>query len=297
MLQVMSANISLYRMVCLAAEFWLLSGMGTAAAAAGQQPDAAMQAPAGTSAAPTFSLERTEKQKKDSTVAVEVRWIMPKLSLTVNTGKVTPGARDTVNFRDTLGIKNSDVPEIKVTSGKFEFDYIRVRQSGHVHLADSFTYQGVTFTNVNVDSTLDLDYFALNWKQKLLEKNRLTLYGGTGLRIYHMYTSVEGTANPGVNRTASDELFRVAPTLNLGLQVYLDAAKKVDFFSDFAGMTMGKYGYLYDYEAGLRYKPQANFSISAGYRSIDMNADLSVDNDDRPMYRLRGPYFSLAYEF
>lgn len=287
---------SMYKALCLTGGFLLLPATGLAAEAAGP----ANLLPGATAAAsvqPALSLTKAEKQQKDPAVKVEVRWIMPKLSLTVNTGKVTPGTRDTVNFRDTLGIKNSDVPEVKITFGKFEFDYIRVRQSGHVHLADSFTYQGVTFTNVNVNSNLDLDYFALNWKQKLLEKDRLTLYGGTGLRIYHMYTSVQGTANPGVDRTGSDELFRVAPTLNLGLQVYLDTAKKVDFFSDFAGMTMGKYGYLYDYEAGVRYKPQDNVSISAGYRSIDMNADLSVDNDDRPMYRLRGPYFSFAYEF
>ncbi len=238
-----------------------------------------------------------EKKTKEEPITAEFRWIMPKLHLTVNTGKITPGERDTINFRDRLGIDNANAPEIKISSGKFDFDYIRVRQSGNVHVTDSLTYQGETFTNVNVHSKLELDYIAVNWKQKIMENERVELYGGTGIRIYHMYTSVTGTADPGVNRTGDNELFRVAPVLNISAKVHLDAQKKLDFFSDFSGLAMGCYGYLYDYEAGLRYKPQDQFSVSAGYRVISMNADLSIDNDDRPMYRLRGPYFSMLYQF
>lgn len=239
---------------------------------------------------------RGEKKNKDDIIC-EVRYVMPKLNLTVNTGKTTAGQRETINFRDKLGIENSNVPELKLTWGKFDFDYIHVRQTGDIHLADSFVYQGVEFTDANLHSVLELDYIAVNWKQKIWEKNRVELYGGAGLRMYYMYTSVAATANPGINIKSSDVLFRVAPTLNLSVHAYLDEQKRLMFFSDFAGMTMGHYGYLYDYEAGVSYTAYRNFSIAGGYRVINMNADLSVNDDDRPMYRLRGPYFSIVYHF
>ena len=115
---------------------------------------------------------RGEKKNKNEIIC-EARYVMPKLNLTVNTGKTTGGQRETINFRDTLGIENSNVPEFKLTWGKFDFDYIHVRQTGDTHLADSFVYQGVEFTDANLHSVLELDYIAVNWKQKIWEKNRV----------------------------------------------------------------------------------------------------------------------------
>ena len=246
-----------------------------------------------------FHICTKDAELKDNAkgIAVEARYFMPKLTYTMETTSSASGQKVTLNFRDSLDIRNVNAPELKATWGKFELDYIRVHQDGDRLLSEPINYHGYQFNNVALHTIQNVDYVSLDWKQKIYHKDWLNVYGGTGLKLYYTSTSLQGKAEGTDTHKITNTMFRAVPTVSLGVTAYLDKAKTLALSSNFSGMTMGCYGYVYDYEAGLRYQPNKKISVLAGYRAIDMNADMSVHDTDRPMYRLRGPYVGLAGHF
>ena len=54
-----------------------------------------------------------------------------------------------------------------------------------------------------------------------------------------------------------------------GINLYMRIRPRLDIYAQFSGLPLGNRGHFSDFESGLRYSPQKNLSISAGWRRID----------------------------
>ena len=50
---------------------------------------------------------------------------------------------------------------------------------------------------------------------------------------------------------------------------YMRIRPRLDLYAQFSGLPLGNRGHFSDFESGIKYSPQKNLSISAGWRRID----------------------------
>ena len=70
---------------------------------------------------------------------------------------------------------------------------------------------------------------------------------------------------------------------SVGLNFYMRIRPRLDIYAQFSGMTLGRHGHFKDFESGVKYFPQENFSISAGWRRIDLKTRRSSGTGDFSM--------------
>ena len=56
---------------------------------------------------------------------------------------------------------------------------------------------------------------------------------------------------------------------SVGINFYMRIRPRLDIYAQFSGMTLAGHGHFKDFESGIKYFPQKNFSLSAGWRRID----------------------------
>ncbi len=72
-----------------------------------------------------------------------------------------------------------------------------------------------------------------------------------------------------------------------GLALDFSVIKQVNLFAEISGLPGGDYGYFFDAEAGVEYRPFENFSVVGGYRIIDLKVE---DDPDFIEMQLAGPF-------
>ena len=91
-----------------------------------------------------------------------------------------------------------------------------------------------------------------------------------------------------VSLNAVDENFSVLPSV--GVNLYMRIRPRLDVYVQFSGLPLGSRGHVSDFESGLRYFPQKNFSISAGWRRVDFKLH-------RNDFDLSGLFAGVRYDF
>ena len=76
--------------------------------------------------------------------------------------------------------------------------------------------------------------------------------------------------NVALNAVDTRKSFYMLPSV--GINFYMRIRPRLDIYTQFSGLTLGGLGYVKDFESGLRYFPQKNLSISAGWRRIDFKS-------------------------
>ena len=89
-----------------------------------------------------------------------------------------------------------------------------------------------------------------------------------------------------------DKKFAVLPSV--GINFYMRIRPRLDIYFQFSGMTLGKRGHFCDFETGLKYFPQKNFSISAGWRRVDFKLRRGGEVSD---FDLNGMFAGVRYDF
>lgn len=85
-----------------------------------------------------------------------------------------------------------------------------------------------------------------------------------------------------------------APVPTVGLDFYMAIMSKMKIYWQFSGMELGGKGHVHDFEAGVRYSPSKNFTLTAGYRRVGVNVRYS---DNRGAFRLDGPFIGIRSDF
>lgn len=91
---------------------------------------------------------------------------------------------------------------------------------------------------------------------------------------------------------AVDKNFAVLPSV--GVNFYMRIRPRLDVYVQFSGMTIGNRGHFTDFESGLKYFPQKNFSISAGWRRVDFKLRRGGEVSD---FDLNGMFAGIRYDF
>lgn len=81
---------------------------------------------------------------------------------------------------------------------------------------------------------------------------------------------------------------------SIGINLHMRVRPRVDIYCQFSGLSFGERGYFKDFESGIKYSPQKNFSINAGWRRIDFKLRRGGEVGD---FALNGPFAGLHYDF
>ena len=76
---------------------------------------------------------------------------------------------------------------------------------------------------------------------------------------------------------------------SVGLNFYMRVRPRLDVYLQFSGLTLGRHGHFSDFESGIKYFPQKNFSISAGWREVNFKR--------HDKFNLRGLFAGVRYDF
>lgn len=86
--------------------------------------------------------------------------------------------------------------------------------------------------------------------------------------------------------------FAVLPSV--GIKVYARIRPRLDFYVQFSGFTFGRRAHVTDFESGIKYFPRKDFSISAGWRSVDFKLRRGGEVGD---FDLNGLFVGVRYDF
>ena len=168
----------------------------------------------------------------------------------------------------TLNTGGGNASEFIFTYKNFSADYV------HSHGKNSFAQTDIHYTKLSIKKSLiSLMGSEINFN-----------YGVTG-------TSWRGSKNISTHKKTQN-YFVVVPVAGIGLQIRV--LPKADIYSQISGLPLGGHGHIYDFEAGFRYSPQKDFSLTAGFRKIDANFNL---NDEEGNFKMNGPFFGMRLNF
>ena len=229
----------------------------------------------------------------DNRLQMEVRYFIPQVDATAKSDKIhiVNESGSEVNFKDTLGVDNKAVPEVRASWKDWTFDYVNLHQSGDRVLDNAIIYEGDIFPagGEPTHTKLNVDYFALNWKHNLHTASNYQAYWNAGLKVIRIDTSVSG-AGQSSGKTFTGGI----PTVGLGVSAYLDESKRLSLNGEVSGMTLGGRGHVLDLEMGLKYQPSRQFNLALGYRLLDAKLDR---DDERASYKAYGPFIGLGVNF
>lgn len=232
--------------------------------------------------------------KEDSHVTVEARYFNPSFNLKAKSNSIDYNG-GSVDFKNDLGIADKNAMEYRVQFGDgLRLSYSNFNYSGHSTLTQNLSYEGNTYTaSTPIDSNLGIKYARATWFKTLSKSDIANTKLLFDVKGFEFNTKVSGDISG--TTTSTEKTFRGAiPTIGFATNIKID--KNIDAFGEVTGLPLGKYGHIYDYEAGVRYNVDKNVVINAGYRSIDLKLKDS-GNGDNVQFKLSGPFFNAQYKF
>ena len=139
------------------------------------------------------------------------------------------------------------------------------------------------YKNISLDYIRSHD--ALHFVKLKANKEIFSLMG-TGLEWNVALNAMDWRGN------ATENFFGVLPSA--GINFYMRIRPRLDIYTQFSGITLGRHGYFKDFESGIKYFPQKNFSISAGWRRIDFKLRRG---DNSGNFSLSGLFTGIRYDF
>lgn len=233
-----------------------------------------------------------EDRFKDGRFSFEGRFFAPHLDAKIKSDKVYYNGGE-VGLKDDLGFGNDNAPEIIFRYKRLSIDYIYLHGNGHKTFSgrDVLTFGGSKFRgHINSKNTLHYIKLSVTNPIKTTEDGGFTWsYGLTGML---WKGKVSGQDIRGRAISKSEDFGAPIPTLGLG--VHANFLPQFNAYANISGMYAGHYGHYYDFEAGVKYKPAPHFSITAGYRKIEVKAK---HNDEHGKLTMNGPFAGLRVDF
>lgn len=115
------------------------------------------------------------------------------------------------------------------------------------------------------------------------------------LKLDREIISMMGTGlewNVALNAFDARNKFYVLPSI--GINLYMRIRPRLDIYAQFSGLPLSNRGRLSDFESGIRYFPQKNLSISAGWRRIDFRLRRG---EDIGAFERSGLFTGVRYDF
>jgi len=230
-------------------------------------------------------------------VELEGRYWFTDLRATMKAkGGSLPGTD--IDVKDDLGLKGEDAPEGRLTfltgpNSRIRLAYTPLHFEGEKTVGRTITFDGTSFAaNSRVATDIDVQYGRIGWIWEPLGIPRVLKFGGI---LEAKGFLIDATLkNRGVTPESKESatLPLVLPTIGVALDLTLHPA--VHLFAEASGLPAGDLGHIVDAEAGLRFLPVPLFSLSAGYRVLDLRAE---DSGDFAKVNLSGPFVGASFRF
>jgi hypothetical protein len=205
---------------------------------------------------------------------------------------------NTVNLKDTLGVKDEPFPSFEVFVGQgrhhLNVAYTPMAYSGSASLTRDITFNGQTFSiGSKVDTDMKLRMLDLQYRYTLLDFENLAVGFSFDAIGQVKYIDGEARINASANNIGASGKFR-APMLMVGLGAHVSLLHDLlEARVRATGMAYSN-SYLYEALADLSLTPFPFLDIHAGYKTIRLKIDYS---DVFLNSEFSGPYIGLTVSF
>jgi hypothetical protein len=217
--------------------------------------------------------------------------------------KGTISAGSEIDAKGDLGLKSTDFAEGRLTwyindDHRIRLGVANVSNDGSATVQKQFVFNGTTYpVGANINTTIDFTYSRLGWTWEFINIDKNTFKFGAMLDIdwLMLEPKINGTLSAGSSTShfdASKKFNLVLPTI--GLAADYNPVKYVNIFADAEGIAAGKYGYVFDFEAGIKVIPVKWFSIVGAYRYLELKAK---DNGASAKVTYNGPYVGVTFRY
>lgn len=215
-------------------------------------------------------------------VEFEGRYWYPDLDLEA---KIEDGGFGTrIDFDDDLDLDDEDFPvgRVKLFTGENSWiraEYIPISYDGDSMLTRTIFFNGKPFiVGTRVITDFDFEYYRLGWGSQFISLGDGFFKFGTLIEAkgYNLDASL---ISPTTGIAESEDITFGLPTVGVILDI--NPADKLNFYGEISGITAGSYGYTIDAEAGVKFIPFKNFTLTCGYRYLTF--DVEWDDDEADM--------------
>lgn len=204
-----------------------------------------------------------------------------------------------VDLKRDLDIKDENFPEGRLTwytgpKSKIRLAYTQAGFEGDEILNRTVEFNGQTYTvGTRVETDVKVRYLRLGWAWQFIDIGKGTVKLGTLLegKGFSGKISLEAPDLSSPVKESEKFLFGL-PTIGVALDI--NPHKILNIFGEVSGLTAGRYGYVYDAEAGIKLIPIRFLSIIAGYRIFEIKAE---HNSSYAKLRFYGPFAAATLRF
>ena len=224
------------------------------------------------------------KQKKFD-FSAETRLFMPNLNAQLKTSDFRfNGGR--VDLRDDLNLTRGEAPEFLLRYKNFSLDWIHLHGAGKSSVDGIINFGGKNLGG-NLNSRSDIHFVRAKFDKEIFSLMGTGIDWNFALNALHWHGFTRND-----NFSASKNYFAVLPSV--GLNIYARIRPRLDIYVQFSGLTLGRHAHFGDLEYGLKYFPQKNLSINAGWRRIDFK---QIRGGNLSHFVMNGAFFGLKYDF
>ena len=223
-------------------------------------------------------------KKKSFDFTAEARFFAPNLNAYIKSDNFQfNGGR--VDLRDDLNFTRGAAPEIIFKYKNFSVDWLHLHGAGKSYIDGTINFGGKNFSG-KLDSRSDIHFVKLKFDRKIFSLM------GTGVDWNVALNALSWRGSTRGENSATKNYFAVLPSV--GINFYMRIRPRLDIYAQFSGLPLGNNCHFSDFESGIKYFPQKNFSLSAGWRRIDFKLRRG---DDFGKFVLNGPFASVRYDF
>lgn len=220
------------------------------------------------------------KQRKFE-FSAETRFFAPNLNAQLKAADFRfNGGR--VDLRDDLNFTRGEAPEILLRYKNLSLDWLHLHGAGKSSVGGTMNFVGQNFSG-ELDSRSDIHFVKLKLDRDIFSLMGTGIQWNVALNALHWH----GTTN-----SATKNFSAFLPSV--GLNLFVRFRPRWDLYVQFAGLPLGRHGHFADFESGIKYYPQKNFSINAGWRRIDFKLRRGGDLSN---FVLNGPFVGVRYDF
>ncbi len=232
---------------------------------------------------------------------LEIGFFKPSLEFKahyVSAGQIS----EDVNFKKVFAMPDRNSAEYRLwISGKLRLSYTSWNYSGTNRLTETISFDDATYLiNGSASVNLGVQYYRLTWLRPLAKSKAAEFSWLIDVKSFRFKTEITGQDNiSGTTKTARKDFRGTLPTFGVRMETTPLGAngRGLSAYGEISGLPAGKYGYLYDFEAGLKYHFDKYSAVSVAYRDIDINLKDGKPDGDKARLKQSGPYFQLSSQF